>query len=131
MFQTVGSAGERQRQPKPREHAVVEASHGADPITSEGEDKEAGPVAGAGRGSNVGTKGKLTVGSHRWHEVVGPAALAKDAGVEAGHHVDAFVFERDWRHGNADILSEQGHETVYIAGFVGTNKLLHERPLGR
>lgn len=84
----------------------------------------------AGRGSNVGSKCKLTVGPHRRHEVIAPAAPTEYAGEEAGHHIQTCVFERDRWHGNSDILCEQSHETVYITGLVGTNEPLRESLLG-
>ena len=43
--------GQRSREPKRCEHAVVESGHGADPATSEGENVEARSVADAGRGA--------------------------------------------------------------------------------
>src|ERR1700732_3753192 len=85
------SARERSREPEPWERAVLEAGHGADPVAGEGEDVEAGPVADAGRGAQVGSEGRLTVGSRR-HQVE-PAARVEQAGAEAGHDVSALVFE--------------------------------------
>ena len=43
-------ARQRSRQPERREHAVVEAGHGADPVAGEGEDIHAGAVPDAGGG---------------------------------------------------------------------------------
>ena len=45
------SARERSRQPKPWEHGVLKAGHGADPVAGEGEYVQADPVADAGRGA--------------------------------------------------------------------------------
>ena len=71
------SVGERPRQPEPREHAALEAGHGADPVAGEGEDQEAGPVADAVGCAQVGAERRLTVGPRR-HEVE-PAARPKSA----------------------------------------------------
>jgi hypothetical protein len=55
----------------------------ADPVTGEGEDIEAGPLADAASGgTEVAGDGMVTVGSLR-HEVVAPAQSADD-GEEAG-----------------------------------------------
>jgi hypothetical protein len=45
------SARERSRQLEPWENAVVEASHGADPVGGEGKNVEADSVADAVRGA--------------------------------------------------------------------------------
>ena len=58
-------ARERARQPEPREHAVLEAGHGADPVAGEGEDEEADPVADAVGGAQVGAERRLAVGARR------------------------------------------------------------------
>jgi len=42
----------------------------------------------------------------------------------------ALVLERHRRHGDADVLGEQGHERIDVAGPVRTNELLDERLLG-
>ena len=83
-------AWERSRQPEPWEHAVVEASHGADPIAGESEDEEAGPMADACGGAKVGPERRLTIRPRR-HEVVPPAA--HDAGAETGNDLAAVIFE--------------------------------------
>src|ERR1700733_2488533 len=104
---SVGSDGKRQWQPESRQHAVVEAGHGADAITGQGQDEESGPVARSGRSPNIGTKSKLTVRPHRRHEVVGPAACAEDAGGEASHNVEAHVVDGEEARGSPDVVPEE------------------------
>jgi hypothetical protein len=49
------SARHRSRSSEPREHFVIEASHGSFPVAGEGEDEEAYPLADAvGGGAGVG-----------------------------------------------------------------------------
>src|SRR5512132_2229756 len=122
------SAGKRSRQPEPWKHAVVEAGDGADPVAREGEDEQAGPVADAGRGAEVGPERRLTVGSRRYE--VEPPARADHACVEAGHDVTAFVFEGERWHREKDIVGQQGDQSVEIAGLVRADELRHRRLLG-
>ena len=89
---------------------------------------EAGPVADAVGGAQVGAERRLTVGSRR-HEVE-PAARAEDAGAEAGHDVSALVFERHRRHRHEDVVGQQGHQRVEIGGLPRADELRHDRILG-
>src|ERR1017187_9293481 len=98
------SAPKRSREGEPREHAVVEAGHGADPVAGEGEHVEAGPVADAGSGAQVSPERRLAVGSRR--DKVESTARAEQAGAEAGHHVAAFVFEGDRWHGDENVVCQ-------------------------
>src|SRR6266700_7035616 len=85
------SAWERSRQPEPREHGVLKAGHGADPVAGKREHEEADPVADAVGGAQVGPERRLTVGSRR--DEVEPPARAEQAGAEAGHDVSTLVLE--------------------------------------
>ena len=123
------SAGERSRQTKPGQHAVLEAGHGADPVAGEGEHDEASRMADTARGMYVEPDCRLTVRAGR-HEVVAAASAEKE-GAEAGHHVAALVFEGHRRHGHEDVVGQQGHQRVEIGRFVRADKLGHERSLGR
>jgi hypothetical protein len=58
-------ARERSGQPEPRQHAVVEAGHGADLVAGQGEHAEAGRVADSGQGAQVGPERGLAVGARR------------------------------------------------------------------
>src|SRR6266508_3342662 len=122
------SARKRSRQPEPWEHAVVEAGDGADPVAREGEDEEAGPVADAGRGAEVGPERRLTVGSRRYE--VEPPDQTDHACVEATYDVTAFVFEGERWHREEDIVGEQGDQSVEIAGLVCADELRHRPLLG-
>jgi hypothetical protein len=123
------SARERSRQPKPWEHGVLKAGHGADPVAGEGEDVEADPVADAGRGAEVGPERWLTVGS-RWHEVE-PAARAEEAGTEAAHDVSALILEGHRWHRDEDVVGQKGHQRVEIGGLPRAYELRHDCILGR
>jgi hypothetical protein len=59
------SARQRSRYSEPWKHAVLEAGHGADPITGEAQNIEPDPVADAGGGAQVGPECRLTVASKR------------------------------------------------------------------
>ena len=85
-------------------------------------------MADAAGGVKVGPERQLTVRPCR-HEVICPAR-AKDAGVEAGHHVAAVLFEGNRWHGHGDIGGEQRDQRVDIAGLVGADELCHQRLLG-
>ena len=116
-------ARERSRQPKPWEHGVLKAGHGADPVAGEGENVQADPVADAGRGAQVGPERWLTVGS-RWHEVE-PAARAEEAGAEAGHDVAALVLEWHRWHRDEDVVGQQGYQRVDILAATGAAGLVN------
>ncbi len=58
------------------------------------------------------------------------AARAEDAGEESGYDVAALVFEGNGRHGDEDVVGEQGDQHVDIAGLVRLDELRHERLLG-
>jgi hypothetical protein len=68
----------------------------------------------AGRGAEVGPERQLAVRARR-HEVIGPVP-AEDGGVEAGHVGPALVFEGNRRHGDVDVVGQQGDQGVDIAG---------------
>ena len=85
-------------------------------------------MADAGRGAQVGSERRLTVGSC-WHEVE-PATSAEDAGAEAGHDVSALVFEGHRRHRHEDVVGQKGDQRVEIGGFLRADKLRHDRFLG-
>src|SRR5215211_7875081 len=121
------SARERSRQPKPWEHGVLKAGHGADPVAGDGENVQADPVADAGRGAQVGPERRLTVGS-RPHEVE-PPARAEQAGAEAGHDVAALVFEGHWWHRAEDVVRQKGHQRVEIGGLPRADESRHDRLL--
>src|SRR6266567_3412711 len=123
------SAGERSRQTKPGQHAVLEAGHAADPMAGEGEHEEASRMADTSRGMYVEPERRLTVRAGR-HEVV-IAASAEQEGTEAGHDIAALVFEGHGRHRHEDVVGQQGNQRVEIGGFVRADKLSHERSLGR
>jgi hypothetical protein len=59
------------------EGVVLEAGHGGDVVVVEGEDVEAGSVAGAVRGVEVGAEGRLAVGP-------GGGQVESAAGAEEG-----------------------------------------------
>src|SRR5262249_58566605 len=101
---------------------------GAAAVAGEGKDEHAGSVADAGGTAEVGTEGRLTVGSRR-DEVESPA-WAEDAGAEAGDDVTALVFEGHRWHRHEDVVGQQGHDRVEIRGLVGADELCHERVLG-
>src|SRR5713101_6504195 len=122
------SARERSRYPEPWEHAVFEAGHGGNPFAGEGKDVKADPVADAGRGVQVGSERRMTVGS-RAHEVE-PPPRAEDASAEAGHDVSARVFEGHRWHRDEDVVRQKGHQRVEIGGLVRADELRHERILG-
>src|SRR5262249_875715 len=95
---------ERLRQPERWEHPVFEARQGADAVAGEREHKEAGGVTDAATGgTKVGAERGLAIRSRR-HEVVRSAA--HEAGAEARDNVAAVVFERNGRHGHADVACE-------------------------
>src|SRR5215211_6668413 len=123
------SARERSRQPKPWEHGVLKAGHGADPVAGEGEYVQADPVADADRGAQVGPERRLTVGS-RWHQVE-PAARAEEAGAKAGHDVAALVLEGHRWHRDEDVVGQKGHQCVEIGGLPRADELRHDCILGR
>ena len=124
------SARERSRQPKPSEHGVLKAGHGADPVAGEGEDVQADSVADAGRGAQVDPERRLTVGSRR-HEVE-PAARAEQTGAEAGDDISALVCEGiGGIEMNASSVSRAGHQRVEIGGLPRADELRHDRILGR
>src|ERR1043166_10005003 len=97
-------------EPEPRQHAVVEAGHGADPVAGQGEHVEAGRVADSGRDAQVDPERGLAVGSGR-HEVE-HAARAELAGPVAGHEVSALVSEWLRRHRDEDVVGQQGYQRV-------------------
>src|SRR5438270_2171374 len=102
------SARERSRQPEGWEDAVLEAGHGAYPVTGEGEDVEAHPVADATGRAQIGSERRLAVGSCR-HEVK-PPPRGEDVGAEASYEVSAHVFEGHRWHRDEDIVGQEGHQ---------------------
>jgi hypothetical protein len=81
----------------------------------------------AGGGAKVGSERRLPIRPRR-HEVVRSAA--QQTGAEAGDDVAAVVFERNRRHGHADIGGEQGDQRVDITGLPCANELCEEPTLG-
>jgi hypothetical protein len=84
-------------------------------------------VADAVRRAQVGTERRLAVGSGR-HEIE-PAARAEDAAAEARDEVPPLVFEGNRRHGDEDIVGQQGDERVEIGGLPRADELRHDRVL--
>ena len=66
-------------------------------------------MADADGSSDVGPEYNLTVCPHGGDEVAGPTTLAKNDCVEPRHHLETFVFERDWN--------------TAVLGFLGTKDL--------
>ena len=91
--------------------------------------EQAGPVADAGRGAQVGPECRLTVGSRG--DEVKPWAGAENAGAQAGHGVAALVFKGNRWHGAEGIVGQQGYQRVDIPGLVGADELRHDRIFGR
>src|SRR5262249_13424192 len=85
------SARKRSWEAEQGEHAVVESGHSADSVAADGEDVQAGPVADAGAGAQVGAESRLTIGPRRYK--VESAARAEEACEEARRDLSALVFE--------------------------------------
>src|SRR5215469_10418329 len=122
------SARERSRQPEPRQHAVVEAGHGAYPIAGKGEHVEAGRVADSGRDAQVCPERGVAVGSGR-HEVES-AARTELAGAVAGHEFTALVSEGLRRHGDEDVVGQQGDQRVKVGRLPRPREHGDDRVLG-
>jgi hypothetical protein len=110
---------ERRRQIEPGEHAVLETRDSGDPIAGEGENGKAGRVADPVGGAKVGPEFRLTICSRR-NELIG-AALADESRVQAGSGIAAVILVRNRRHGDADVVREQGRASMSADAYARTN----------
>src|SRR6476620_5492908 len=87
-----------------REHAGVEAGHGADTAAAEGKDDEPGRVEDTGlRVPGVEAERGLAIGPGR--DNASPAAGAEPGGSEEpGDRLAAVVLQRERQHGHGDVL---------------------------
>ena len=62
-------------------------------------------------------------------EAVGATVAEGDGGEESRRLLDAVVLERHRRHRHGDVVGEQGHERVDVAGLVGAGEAVDELAL--
>lgn len=122
------SSGQGAGEPEIREWAGIEAGHGADLVAGEGEDEQPGRVTDPGLGVlDVEAERRLPVGAGRYE--AGTAAGAEPGGgEEPDDQVASVVFHRLWRHGQGDVLGEQGDVAGDVAGLVGAGEPLDQGP---
>src|SRR5262245_52260608 len=116
------SGGQGPWQTEVREHAGVEAGHGADTAAAEGEDEQPGRVEDTSlRVPRVEAERGLAIGPGR--DDAGPAAGAEPGGgEEPGDRLAAVVLQWQRRHGYRDVLGQQGDDAGDVAGLVGAGE---------
>src|SRR5215469_4334458 len=122
-----GVSRERSWEPEPRQNTLLEARQRADPVATEGKHEQAGPMPDPVRGTQVGTKRRLAVGS-RWDQLE-PAARVEQAGEEVAGDFSALILERHWWHRNEDVIGQQSHQCVDVRGLIRADELGHNRML--
>ena len=82
----------------------------------------------AARITHVRAECRLAVGP-RLDEAVGATVAEGHGGEEARRLLEAVVLERHRRHRHRDVVGEEGHERVDVAGLVGAGEAVDERTL--